>query len=187
MNVFLEEIITVAFTLFAVIDIIGSLPIIISLKNKNTEIQPLKATLFSGLLMLGFLFIGENFLNFIGLDLQAFAIAGSIVIFIIAIEMILGITLFKEDPDANVGSIFPIAFPLLAGSGTLTSIMSMKSIYPLSSIIIGILANLVFIWVVLNFTDVIEKKLGKNGLLVIRKFFGVLLLAIAVKIFKTNF
>ncbi len=187
MNINFNEIITIAFTLFAVIDIFGGLPVIISLKQKNIQIEPTKATTVAGILMLLFLFAGERMLNFIGLDIASFAIAGSIVIFIIAIEMILGINLFKEDPNNNAGSIVPIAFPILAGSGTLTTLMSMKSMYKDYNIVIAIVLNLLLVWIVLYFTDWIEAKLGKSGLLVIRKFFGVLLLAISVKIFKTNF
>jgi multiple antibiotic resistance protein len=187
MNLLFDEIITITFTLFAVIDILGGLPVIISLKQKNIAIEPTKATVVAGFLMIVFLFAGEKILSFIGLDLSSFAIAGSIVIFIIAIEMILGINLFKEDPEVNSGSIVPIAFPILAGSGTLTTLMSMKSVYKDYNIVIAIVLNLIFIWIVLYYTHWFEKKLGKNGLTVIRKFFGVLLLAIAVKVFKTNF
>lgn len=182
----LKEILTVTFTLFAVIDIIGSIPIIITLREKLGHIQSEMATLVAGLLMTLFFLVGEEFLNLLGLDIHSFALAGSIVIFIIGLEMILGRDLFKTDPDAKSGSIVPIAFPIIAGSGTLTTIMSLKSEFAGVNIYIGILINLVFIYTVLKLTGRIEKILGKGGLLVIRKFFGVILIAIAVKIFKSN-
>lgn len=182
----LKEIVTVSFTLFAVIDIIGSIPVIINLREKLGHIQSEVATLVSGLLMTLFFFVGEEFLDVLGLDIHSFALAGSIVIFIIGLEMILGRDLFKVDPDSKSGSIVPIAFPIIAGSGTLTTIMSLKAEFAAANIYIGILVNLVFIYVVLKSTKRIEKILGKGGLLVIRKFFGVILIAIAVKIFKSN-
>jgi multiple antibiotic resistance protein len=182
----LKEILTVTFTLFAVIDIIGSIPVIITLREKIGHIQSEKATLVAGLLMTLFFLVGEEFLNLLGLDIHSFALAGSIVIFIIGLEMILGRDLFKTDPDAKSGSIVPIAFPIIAGSGTLTTIMSLKSEFAGVNIYIGILINLVFIYTVLKLTGRIEKILGKGGLLVVRKFFGVILIAIAVKIFKSN-
>lgn len=181
-----KEIITVSFTLFAVIDIIGSIPIIINLREKLGHIQSEMATLVAGLLMTIFFLVGEQFLGFLGLDIHSFALAGSIVIFIIALEMVLGIDLFKMDPDAKSGSIVPIAFPIIAGSGTLTTIMSLKSEFHAENIYVAILINLLFIYVVLKMTGRIEKILGKGGLLVVRKFFGVILLAISVKIFKSN-
>lgn len=181
-----QEILTVTFTLFAVIDIIGSIPVVLSLRQKIGHIQSETATLVAGLLMTLFFFVGEQFLNLLGLDIHSFALAGSIVIFIIGLEMVLGRDLFKVDPDAKSGSIVPIAFPIIAGSGTLTTIMSLKSEFQPINIYIGILINLVFIYIVLKSTKRIERILGKGGLMVIRKFFGVILLAIAVRIFKTN-
>lgn len=183
----LKEIITVSFTLFAVIDMLGSAPILISLKAKmGGEIKNVQATLASGALMILFLFLGKQFLNLLGLDVQSFAVAGSIVIFIIGLEMVLGLDFFKPDKNANSGSFVPIAFPLIAGSGTLTTIMSLKANYDDVNILIGILINCVVIFLVLGSLKWIERALGPNGLLVVRKFFGVILLAIAVKIFGTN-
>jgi multiple antibiotic resistance protein len=182
----LQEILTITFTLFAVIDIVGAIPILISLKSRIGEIEALKTTLASGFLMIVFLFVGVKFLGLMGVDVSSFAVAGSIVIFIIALEMVLGIELFRPDPDVKSGSIIPVAFPIIAGSGTLTTIMSLKANYYTYNILIGILINLIAIYVVLKSIKFLEKKLGKAGLLVIRKFFGVILLAIAVKIFKTN-
>jgi multiple antibiotic resistance protein len=182
----LDHIITVSFTLFAVIDIVGSIPVLISLKDKIGAIEYGKATLASGILMVGFLLIGDSFLKVLGVDIQSFALAGSIVIFIIGLEMILGIELFKGEEDSRAGSIVPIAFPLIAGSGTLTTIISLKTNFNLYEILLGILLNLVVVYIALRSLNPIERVLGKGGLLVVRKFFGVILLAIAVKIFKTN-
>ena len=186
MTVNFNEIITVTFTLFAVIDIIGSVPVIINLREKIGHIQSEIATIVAGLLMVAFFLVGEKFLGLLGLDLASFALAGSVVIFIIGMEMVLGRDFFKTDPDAKSGSIVPIAFPIIAGSGTLTTIMSLKSQFESINIFLGILINLIIIYIVLKSTRLIERILGKGGLLVIRKFFGVILIAIAVKIFKTN-
>lgn len=181
-----KEIITVSFTLFAVIDMLGSAPVLISLKAKmGGEIKNVQATLASGALMILFLFLGKQFLNLLGLDVKSFAVAGSIVIFIIGLEMVLGLEFFKAD-NAKSGSVVPIAFPLIAGSGTLTTIMSLKANYDDVNILLGILINCVVIFLVLGSLKWIERALGPNGLLVVRKFFGVILLAIAVKIFGTN-
>lgn len=182
-----QELITVTFTLFAVIDILGSIPILISVKDKmGGQIKTLLATVASGALMILFLFVGKQFLSILGLDVQSFAVAGSIVIFIIGLEMILGIEFFKPEKDPKSGSVVPIAFPLIAGSGTLTTVMSLKANYHDVNILLGILINCVVIFVVLKSLKWIEKALGPNGLLVVRKFFGVILLAIAVKIFGAN-
>jgi multiple antibiotic resistance protein len=181
-----DQIFTISFTLFAVIDILGSIPILLSLREKIGEISAAKATLASGVLMVLFLLVGEQFLKLMSVDVQSFAVAGSIVIFVIGLEMILGIEFFKSDNDTKTGSLVPIAFPLIAGSGTLTTIMSLKADFNDSNIFAGIFINLVIIYVVLRSLNYIERILGKAGLMVIRKFFGVILLAIAVKIFKSN-
>ena len=186
-NISRTEIITISFTLFAVIDILGSIPVLISLKDKmGGQIKTALATFVSAGLMILFLFLGQQFLNILGLDVQSFAVAGSIVIFIIGLEMILGIEFFKPEKDSKSGSVVPIAFPLIAGSGTLTTVMSLKANYHDVNIFIGILINCVIIFIVLKSLKWIEKVLGPNGLLVVRKFFGVILLAIAVKIFGSN-
>ncbi|GEP94762.1 UPF0056 inner membrane protein [Chitinophaga cymbidii] len=182
----IDQIITVGFTLFAVIDILGSIPILLSLREKIGEINALKATLASGVLMVLFLLVGESFLKLMSVDVQSFAVAGSIVIFVIGLEMILGIEFFKSDNDTKTGSLVPIAFPLIAGSGTLTTIMSLKADFGDYNILAGIVVNLVIIYTVLRSLSWIERILGKAGLMVVRKFFGVILLAIAVKIFKSN-
>ncbi|MEP7143164.1 MAG: MarC family protein [Ferruginibacter sp.] len=184
----LKEILTISFTLFAVIDMIGSIPVLASLRMKmGGEIRSTQATLASGALMILFLFLGKQFLGLLGLDVQSFAVAGSIVIFIIGLEMILGLELFKPDSDPRSGNIVPIAFPLIAGSGTLTTIMSLKANYNDMNIFIGILINCVVIYIVLKSLKWVENFMGPNGMTVIRKFFGVILLAIAVKIFGSNF
>ena len=186
-NISSKESITITFTLFAVIDILGSIPILISLRDKmGGQIRTTQATVASGTLMITFLFVGQQLLNILGLDIQSFAVAGSIVIFIIGLEMVLGMEFFKPDNNPKSGSVVPIAFPLIAGSGTLTTIMSLKANYHDINILIGILINCVVIFVVLKSLKWIERALGPNGLIVVRKFFGVILLAIAVKIFSSN-
>lgn len=187
LNISRTEIITISFTLFAVIDILGSIPVLISLKDKmGGQIKTTLATIVSAGLMILFLFLGQQFLNILGLDVQSFAVAGSIVIFIIGLEMILGIEFFKPEKDSKSGSVVPIAFPLIAGSGTLTTVMSLKANYHDVNIFIGIMINCIVIFIVLKSLKWIERGLGPNGLLVVRKFFGVILLAIAVKIFGSN-
>lgn len=185
-NIMISEIVTVSLTLFAVIDILGSIPILVSLKKKMGDISSVQATMVSGGLMLLFFFAGEKALKFMGLDVSSFAIAGSIVIFILAIEMVLGHEIFKADKDSKSGSIVPIAFPIIAGSGTLTTIVSLKVVYHQYNILIGILINLIIVFICLRSISFIEKLLGPSGIAVVRKFMGVILLAIAVKIFKSN-
>ena len=182
-----SEIVTVSFTLFAVIDVLGSLPVIISIKKKMGDINALQATLVSGGLMLLFFFIGEQMLEFMGLDIKSFAIAGSIVIFILGLEMVLGLEFFKQDQDAKSSTLVPVAFPLIAGSGTLTTVMSLKAgNFEYYNILIAIFINLIIIYVTLRSVNFLERILGPSGISVVRKFFGVILLAIAVKIFRNN-
>ena len=186
MGVSIDDILTVSFTLFAVIDIIGSVPLLISLKEKMGGIRELKATLISGGLILLFLYAGEGFLGLMGVDVSAFAVAGSIVIFILALELILGVEFFKPESDPRFGTVVPIAFPLIAGSGTLTTVISLSANYSKLSILIATLLNLVIVYLVLRSLGFISRLLGAAGLVAVRKFFGVILLAIAVKIFATN-
>lgn len=186
-----QEFLTLTFTLFAVIDIVGSIPMLISIKQKMGGLNSWKVTLISGGLMVLFFFLGKPFLDLLGVDVKSFAVAGSIVIFILSLEMILGIEFFKPDKGAPSGTVVPIAFPLIAGSGTLTTIMSLKATFESANkneymILFAILINLVFIYLVLRSLNLIERGLGKAGLLAVRKFFGVILLAIAVKIFASN-
>ena len=182
----INESITVFFTLFAVIDMLGSIPILITLKQKIPDINPLKVTIASAILMISFLYIGEFFLKYLGIDLKSFALAGSIVMFILGLEMVLGVDIFRSDPDTPSGSIVPVAFPIIAGSGTLTTILSLKAIYDKTTILMGIIPNLILIYIVLRATGFFEKKIGKSGMMVMRKFFGIILLSIAVKLFRTN-
>jgi multiple antibiotic resistance protein len=186
MKLDIDKLLTVTFTLFAVIDIIGSIPLLHALKKKLGGLHEGKATLISGGLMVLFLFGGEKLLQILGVDKRSFAVGGSIVIFILGLEMVLGIEIFKSEPDTKASVVVPIAFPLIAGSGTLTTIMSLKANYEETTILAGILLNLVIIFTVLKSLDMIEKILGQAGMIAIRKFFGVVLLAIAVKIFSSN-
>jgi len=191
MNFNLKEFLTLSFTLFAVIDIVGSVPMLISIKKKLGNIHPLRVTLISGGLMVLFFFMGKPLLNILGVDIRSFAVAGSIVIFILGLEMVLGIEFFKSDNNDATSTVVPIAFPLIAGSGTLTTIMSLKATFERSDrneymILLAIVVNLLVIYIVLRSLNWIERLLGKAGLMAVRKFFGVILLAIAVKIFAGN-
>jgi multiple antibiotic resistance protein len=182
-----KEIFSVTLILFSVIDIIGSIPFIILIRQREGRIHAEKATLISAVLMVGFLFLGQSILKLFGLDVASFAVAGSIVIFIVAMEMILGITLIKDDPDAKgSGSVVPLAFPLIAGAGTLTTILSLRAVYQEVNVLAGILVNLAIVYLVLRSSSWLERKLGKSVFAVLRRVFGVILLAIAVKIFKDN-
>ena len=181
----LKEIITVGMVLFAVIDIIGSIPIVIGLRAKFGHIESEKASLVSGVIMITFLFIGEELLKLIGIDVNSFAVAGSFVLFFLALEMILGIRIYRDE-EASSASIVPIAFPLIAGAGTMTTLLSLRSQFYTVNIIIAIIINIIIVYIVLKSSSKIERMLGKNGLGVIRKTFGVVLLAIAVKLFAAN-
>jgi multiple antibiotic resistance protein len=185
-EIFSKDLLTVTFTLFAVIDIIGTVPVLINLKSKMGGINEYRATLVSGALMILFLYLGTPFLKLLGLDLKSFAVGGSIVIFILGLEMVLGAEFFKSEQDVRAATVVPIAFPLIAGSGTLTTIISLKANYEETTILIAILFNLIIVYVVLKSLRFLERILGPSGLIAVRKFFGVILLAIAVKIFATN-
>jgi multiple antibiotic resistance protein len=180
-----KEIATITMILFAVIDVVGSLPILLDLQSKMGKIQSEKATLVSGVIMIVFMFVGQSILELIGIDVSSFAIAGSFILFFLAMEMILGIKFYKED-TASTASIVPIAFPLIAGTGTLTTLLSLRAEYHIENIIIAILVNLVFVYAVLRNTYRLEKILGVGGINILRKVFGVILLAIAVKLFRTH-
>jgi len=182
-----KGIFSVTLILFSVIDIVGSIPFIILIRKREGRIYAERATAIAAALMIVFLYLGQSVLNLFGLDVGSFAVAGSIVMFIIAMEMILGITLIKDDPDAKgSGSIVPIAFPLIAGAGTLTTILSIRAVYEEQVILIGIVLNLIFVYIVLRSSSWLERKIGASGFAVLRRVFGVILLSIAVKIFKTN-
>jgi multiple antibiotic resistance protein len=181
----LSQILSTTMVLFAIIDILGSIPIVIELRKKAGHIQSEKASIVATVLMIIFLFAGEGLLKFIGLDVASFAIAGSIVIFAIAMEMVLGLTLFKEEAPETV-SIVPLAFPLIAGAGTMTTLLSLKTEYASQNIVVGIILNMLFVYIVLKNTTHLEKLFGKTGLNILRKAFGIILLAIAIKLFRNN-
>ena len=180
-----KQILSVTMILFAIIDIIGAIPVVIALRKKAGQIQSEKATLVALVLMVLFLYLGDELLELIGLDVASFAIAGSIVIFVIAMEMILGINLFKEDVPQTV-SIVPLAFPLIAGAGTMTTLLSLRSEFEIQNILVGVILNMLFVYIVLKNVIRIEKLIGQSGLSVLRKAFGIILLAIAVKLFRNN-
>ena len=179
------EIASAFIVLFAVIDILGSIPIILDMQKKGLKINALHASIISFALMITFLFVGDGLLSLLGVDISSFAIAGSVVIFIVAIEMILGVEIFKHDSMGSV-SIVPIAFPLIAGAGTFTTLISLKAEYQSINIIIALTANMVFVYFVLRGARIVERIIGINGVYVLKKFFGIILLAIAVKLFFTN-
>ena len=185
MEIDFKEILTASMVLFAVIDIIGSIPIIIGLREKVGHIQSEKASIVAMLIMIVFLFLGTEILKLIGIDVYSFAVAGALVIFFLALEMVLGIELFKDDAP-ETASVVPLAFPLIAGAGTMTTILSLKAEFHTENIIIAIVVNMLFVYLVLKFSHKIEKVIGKGGINVIRKIFGVILLAIAIKLFASN-
>ncbi|MGA0896023.1 MAG: MarC family protein [Flavobacteriaceae bacterium] len=176
---------TASVILFAVIDIVGSIPLIITLREKVGHIQSEKASVVAAIIMIGFLFLGEEILKLIGIDINSFAVAGSFVIFFLALEMILGITLYRDEAP-ETASVVPLAFPMIAGAGTMTSLLSLRAEYHVLNIIIAILINILFVYLILKTSKYIGKRLGKSGINIIRKVFGIVLLAIAVKLFTTN-
>jgi len=187
MNFNFKEIFTAFMVLFAVIDIVGNIPIIIDLRKKVGHIQSEKASLIAGLIMIVFLFLGKSLLSLIGIDVNSFAVAGAFILFFIALEMILGITLYKDDDDEGItASVFPLAFPLIAGPGSLTTLLSLRAEFAIENIIVAVVLNVILIYAVLKTSKRIERFIGQNGIKIIRKIFGVILLAIAVKLFAAN-
>jgi multiple antibiotic resistance protein len=187
MSLNFKEILTASMVLFAVIDIVGNIPIVISMRQKSGHIQSEKASIVAALVMILFLFLGDSILKLIGINVNEFAVAGSLILFFLAIEMLLGVTLFKEeDSDPGVAAVFPLAFPLLAGPGSLTTLLSLRSEYSVYNIIVAIIINCIIIYIVLKTSSKIQRVIGKNGITIIRKVFGVILLAIAVKLFTSN-
>jgi multiple antibiotic resistance protein len=180
-----KEMMTAAIVLFAIIDIIGSTPVIVGLRKKVGHIQSEKATIVAGVIMISFLFVGKKILKLIGIGVSSFAVAGAIVLLFLAIEMILGIQLYQDD-SPETASVIPLAFPLIAGPGTMTSLLSLRSEYHIINIVIAVIINSIIVYVVLKSSDAIEHFLGNQGIAVIRKIFGVVLLAIAVKLFASN-
>ena len=187
MEINFKEIVTATMVLFAVIDIIGSIPIIIDFRVKFGRLHSGKAAIVAAVIMIAFLFLGKSILNLIGIDVNSFAVAGSFILFFLALEMILGISLYKEEEtNAKTASIFPLAFPLLAGPGSLTTLLSLRAEFSTINIVFAIIINTIFLYIVLKTSVKIEKMIGKNGINIIRKVFGVVLLAIAVKLFTSN-
>jgi multiple antibiotic resistance protein len=188
MNFNFKEIFTAFMVLFAVIDIVGNIPIIIDLRKKVGHIQSEKASLIAGVIMIVFLFLGQSLLQLIGIDVYSFAVAGAFILFFIALEMILGITLYKDDEDAGTitATVFPLAFPLIAGPGSLTTLLSLRAEFHIENMIIAVLCNVIVLYIVLTTSPKIERIIGANGIKIIRKIFGVILLAIAVKLFAAN-
>lgn len=183
--IIIKEIFTASIILFAVIDIIGNIPLIISLRDKVGHIQSEKASIIAAIIMIGFLFIGEEILKLIGIDINSFAVAGSFVILFLALEMILGITIYRDEAP-ETASIVPLAFPMIAGAGSMTSLLSLRAEYHVVNIILAILINIVFVYIILKSSKHIGNWLGKSGINIIRKVFGIILLAIAVKLFTSN-
>ena len=187
MGINIKEIFTAFMVLFAVIDIIGNIPIVIDLRKKSGHIQSEKASVIAGVIMIVFLFLGKSLLSLIGIDVNSFAVAGAFILFFIALEMILGITLYKEeDGDGITATVFPLAFPLIVGPGSLTTLLSLRAEFEIQNIIIAVFLNVVLIYIVLKTSSKIEQFIGSNGIKIVRKIFGVILLAIAVKLFTTN-
>ncbi len=187
-NLNFQEIFTTSMTLFAVIDIVGSIPVIVDLRTRAGHIQSEKASIIAGTIMIIFLLVGERMLGVLGVDVNSFAVAGSFVLFFLALEMILGIELYKHEggkEDLNA-TVFPLAFPLVAGPGSLTTLLSLRADFHWQNIVVAIVLNVIFIYIVLKTSKIIEKALGKNGIMIVRKVFGVILLAISVKIFASN-
>lgn len=182
-----KQIFTAFMVLFAVIDIVGNIPIIIDLRKKVGHIQSEKASIIAGVIMIIFLFVGKSLLNLIGIDVNSFAVAGAFVIFFIALEMVLGITLYKDEAhNAMTASVFPLAFPLMAGPGSLTTLLSLRAEFAIENIIVAVISNVIVIYIVLKTSAKIEHIIGTNGIMIVRKVFGVILLAIAVKLFAHN-
>jgi multiple antibiotic resistance protein len=183
----LKQIASVTLILFSIIDILGSIPIIINLNKKEGSVQAEKATIVSGVIMIVFLLVGESILKLFGIDVESFAIAGAIIILFIGFEMILDITFFRQDtPGSSGSSVVPLAFPLIAGAGTMTTIISLRAEYAMMNIFIGIMINLVFVYIVLKSASWLERKIGSAGLNILRKITGIILLSIAIKLIKTN-
>lgn len=183
-----KELISVTLILFSVIDIMGSIPFIIDLKKKFKKLDSFKITLVSGILLFAFLFIGESILALFGVDISSFAVAGGLIMFFLGLEMVLNIEVFKHDPQLeHTNPIVPLAFPLIAGAGSMTTLISLNSEFHKINIILGIILNLIFVYGVLKSSDFINRKIGVTGSIILRKFFGTILLAMAIRLIKKNF
>lgn len=180
------EILKATMVLFAVIDIVGSIPLILKLKQTSGEIRPIRTSLVALGIMIGFLIIGENILTIFGVEIESFAVAGSFILFAMSLEMILGIQLFRDNATGKTASIVPLAFPIIAGAGTMTSLVSLRAEYETINILIAVLINILVVYFVLISTRALERFLGEGGIAILKKVFGIILLAIAVKLFTTN-
>ncbi len=181
-----EELFKASTVLFAVIDIIGSIPIILKLKEGAGSISPFRTSIVSLFIMLGFLFLGERILSLFGVTIEAFAVAGAFILFAMAIEMILGVRLFRDEVTGKTASVVPLAFPIIAGAGTMTTLVSIRAEYQEINIVLSILINVIIVFVVLKLMKYIERLLGEGGIIIVKKVFGIILLAIAIKLFTTN-
>ena len=181
-----QEFISAFIILFAVIDAVGSTPIIISLREGGKTIKPIKATLLSTLLLVGFFYAGDVMLKLFHVDISSFAVAGAIVIFLMALEMLLDVEIFKFNGPTSEATIVPLVFPLIAGAGSFTTLLSLRAEYADINILLGLLANMAFVFFVLTMTDKVQHWMGKGGVYVIRKFFGVILIAVAARLFTDN-
>ncbi len=185
MEINIKEILSAFIVLFAVIDILGSIPIILNIRDKGNRINALQAALISYALLLAFLFVGHALLGLFGVDISSFAIAGSLVLFVMSIEMILGVEIFRHDSPGGA-SIVPIAFPLIAGAGSFTTLLALRAEFAIINIIIALTLNIIVVYLVLRLTTQVEKLIGEGGIYVLKKFFGIILLAMAVKLFMSN-
>ncbi|MDO4164819.1 MAG: MarC family protein [Bacteroides sp.] len=181
-----QQMISAFIVLFAVIDIIGSIPVIINLKEKGKEVNAMKATLISFALLVGFFYAGDMLLKLFHVDIESFAVAGAFVIFLLSLEMLLDVEIFKNQGPIKEATLVPLVFPLLAGAGAFTTLLSLRAEYASINIVIALILNMIWVYVVVRLTGRVERLLGKGGIYIIRKFFGIILLAIAVKLFMTN-
>jgi len=186
MNFSIKDIFSAFIVMFAVIDILGSVPIIIGMKEKKKSFSPLNAAVISFAILVAFLFLGQAMLGLFGVDISSFAVAGALVLLVLAIEMIFGIQIFKDDGPTDSATIVPIVFPLIAGAASFTTLLSLRAEYDVVNIIIALLMNIIIVFFVLNNLELIARKIGKGGIYVMRKFFGIILLAIAVKLITSN-
>lgn len=180
------EIFKAAMVLFAVIDVIGSIPIILKIKEQAGEIHPIHTSLVSLAILIGFLILGESILSLFGVNVEAFAVAGSLILFAMSLEMILGVHLFRDNATGKTASIVPLAFPIIAGAGSMTTIISLRAEFAAINIVVAIIINILLVYIVLKLTKRIELILGEGGIAILKKVFGIILLAIAVKLFTTN-
>ena len=182
----IQELASAFMVLFAVIDITGAVPIVNDMQNNGHKISAMKAALASYILLVAFLFVGDGLLNLFSVDISSFAVAGSLVIFVLAVEMIFGIPIFKNDSPSGTASIVPLVFPLIVGDGTLTTILALRAEYHIINIIIALTLNIIVVYFVLKNVSLVEKIFGKGGVYILRKFLGIILLAISVKLFTSN-